>query len=50
MAYADSADPDQPEGAVWPGSTLFDIPLSILRNNCIESKIYAKIVLNSLKF
>ena len=27
------ADPDQtaPEGAVWSGSTLFAIPLSILR-------------------
>ena len=31
MEYANSADPDQtaPEGAVWPGSTLFVIPLSI---------------------
>ena len=31
MAYANSADPDQtaPEGAVWSGSTLFAIPLSI---------------------
>ena len=31
MAYANSADPDQtaPEGAVWSGSTLFIIPLSI---------------------
>ena len=43
MAYANSAnsaDPDQtaPEGAVWSGSTLFDIPLSFVRNNCIESK------------
>ena len=37
MAYANSADPDQtvPEGAVWPGSTLF----AILSNNCIKSKI-----------
>ena len=30
-AYANSVDPDQtaPEGAVWSGSTLFAIPLSI---------------------
>ena len=35
MAYANNADPDQtaPEGAVWSGSTLFAIPLNILRNN-----------------
>ena len=41
MTYANSADPDQtaPEGAVWSGSTLFAIPLSILRNSCIRSKI-----------
>ena len=41
MTYANSADPDQtaPEGAVWSGSTLFAIPLSILRNSCIKSKI-----------
>ena len=40
MAYADSADPDQtaPSRAVWSGSTLFAIPQSILRNNCIKSK------------
>ena len=46
MAYAHSADPDQtaPEGAVWSGSTLFGIPLSVLRNNCIQSEIQAKIV------
>ena len=39
--YANSADPDQtaPEGVVWSGSTLFDIPLSILRNICIKSKL-----------
>ena len=30
-AYTNSADPD-PEGAVWSGSALFAIPLSILRN------------------
>ena len=31
MTYANSADPDQtaPERAVWSGSTLFAIPLSI---------------------
>ena len=33
ITYANSTDPDQttPEGAVWSGSTLFAIPLSILR-------------------
>ena len=35
MAYANSVDPDQ----TAPGSTLFAIPPSILRNNCIKSKI-----------
>ena len=37
MAYENSVDPDQtaPEGAVWSGSTLFAIPISILSNNCI---------------
>ena len=41
MAYVNSADPDQTahEGAVWSGAALFAIPLSILRNNCIKSKI-----------
>ena len=31
MIYTKSADPDQtaPDGAVWSGSTLFAIPLSI---------------------
>ena len=39
MTYANSADPDQTaEGAVWSGSTLFAIPLSILSNRCIKSK------------
>ena len=33
MAYANSADPDQ---------TLFVSPLSILRNNCLKSKIETK--------
>ena len=39
MAWANNADPDQ---TVWSGSTLFAIPLSILRNNCIKSEILAK--------
>ena len=41
MAYANSADPDQTalERAVQSGSTLFAILLSILRSNCIKSKI-----------
>ena len=40
IAYTNSEDPDQtaPEGAVWSGSTLFAIPISILRNNYIKSK------------
>ena len=46
MKYANSADLDQtaPERAVWSGSKLFAIKLSILRNCCIKSKISAKIV------
>ena len=41
MTCANSADPDQtaPEGAVWSGSTLFAIPLSMLRNKCIRNII-----------
>ena len=41
MSFANSVDPDQtaPEGAVWSESTLFATPLSILRNNCMKSKI-----------
>ena len=31
-----------PEGAVWSGSTLFAIPPSFLRNNCIKSKLAAR--------
>ena len=33
MAYANRADPDQtaPEGAVWSGSSLFAIQISILK-------------------
>ena len=40
MPYA-SADPDQiaTEVAVWSGSLLFAIPLSILRDKYIKSKI-----------
>ena len=36
-----STDPDQTasEGAVWSGSTLLAIPLIILRNDCMTSKI-----------
>ena len=50
MTYANRADQNQnaPEGAVCSGSTLFAIPLSILRNNCIKSKIQAKIVWNKV--
>ena len=41
MAYTNGADPDQtaPEGAVGSGSPLLAIPLSILRKDCIQSKI-----------
>ena len=41
MAHANSADPDQigSQGAVWLRSTLFAIPLSILINTGIKSKI-----------
>ena len=44
MAYANSADPDQtaPQKAVWSGSTLFVIPVSIFRNNYIKNKIETK--------
>ena len=43
MACANSADTDQtaPEEAVWSGSALFAIPLSILqkkKKHCIKSK------------
>ena len=43
-AYANSADLDQiaTERAVWSGSTLFAIPLRILRNNCMKNKIQAQ--------
>ena len=38
--YANMVDPDQTalERAIWSGPTLFAIPSSILRNNCIKSK------------
>ena len=41
MAYANSADNDQTvsSGAVKSGSTLFAIPQSIVRKNCMKSKI-----------
>ena len=44
IAYADSVVPDQtaPEEAVWSGSTLFAISLSILRNSSTKSKNKAK--------
>ena len=48
ILYANSIDPDQtaPKGAVWSGSILFAFQLSVLSNNCIKSKILAKIVRN----
>ena len=41
MTNANSADLDQaaPSGAVWSGSTMLAIPLSILSHRCIKSKI-----------
>ena len=50
MTYANRADPDQtaPEGAVWSGATLFAIPLNILSNKYIKSKIYVTIVWNKV--
>ena len=38
--YANDVHPDQTalEGAVGSGSTLFAIPLCILRNSCIKNK------------
>ena len=51
MAKTNSVDPDQtaPEGAVWSGSILTDIPLAILRKNYIKSKIQAKLELVFVK-
>ena len=42
--------PDQTaaEGAVWSGSSLFAIPLNIVRDKCIKSTIWAKIVWKSV--
>ena len=50
LQYANSADLYQtaPEGAVWSGSSLFAIPLNILRDKCIKSKIKAKKVWNKV--
>ena len=50
MAYAYSADPDQtvPSGAVWSGSTLFAIPLSILRNKYTKTKSSPKMYGNNM--
>ena len=44
ILYANSVDPDQTdsEGAVGSRSTLFAIPVSILRNNCTKIKNEAK--------
>ena len=40
MAYTNNADPDQtaPEGAVWSGSTLFAVPVKILRNTVFKKQ------------
>ena len=46
ITYSNSIDPDQtaPEGAVWSGSTLFAILLSILRNrNQAKKKLWNKV-------
>ena len=49
MAYANSADPGQtaPEGAVWSGSALFAIPVSILRNKLHKKHSFGQ---NSLEW
>ena len=41
MVFANSAEPDQtaPLGAVWSGSTLFAITLSIFRNICKKQNL-----------
>ena len=53
-AYANSAEADQTacDQEVWSGSTLFAIPLSILRNTCTKIKILSKnkYRIKSLKF
>ena len=33
---------DKKTGAVWSGSTLFAIPLSVLINNCINKQTFSK--------
>ena len=45
MGFANSADPDQtaPEGAVWSGSTLFAILVSILKHKSIKIKKIKKV-------
>ena len=44
IAYTNTVDPDQtaPNGAVWSGSTLFVIPLSILRKLHKKQKLGQK--------
>ena len=44
MSYANSEDSDQTatEGTVQSESTLFAIPLSILKNNCIKKQNLGK--------
>ena len=44
MAYPKSADPywTAPKRAVWSGSAVFAIPLSIFRHNYIKSNIQAR--------
>ena len=50
MAYANNADPDQtaPSKAVWSRSTLFAVPLSILRNNYMKTKFRPKMYGNKV--
>ena len=48
MAYANGVDPDP--RAVLSGSTLFAIPLSILRNNCINNLRQKKYGIKCSKF
>ena len=42
MAYANTAEPDQSEGQVQSGSTLFAFQPSILWNKCIKTKFRQK--------
>ena len=50
MAYANNADPDQiaPTEAVKSRSTLFTVPVNILKTNYIKSKIVARKVWNKV--